>query len=832
MSCISVLVAYGASLTIVQAHPAGQQIRYVATTGQDQADCLSPQTPCQTILYAVSTAQKGNEIRVAKGAYSLPLDQVDQVLKSTLFIRGGFNELDYFSIQDPDRNPTYLLGPTFAYRHQLYEQGIQLVTDAKGLRWIGPSLDQAIQPPPPSANAKQIQTSAVCENGFASIYPCQNVDLLGQISLEQFSSSPGEANDIWGFVDMNDNREYAIIGLQNGTAVVDVTDPASPVEIGTISGKSTIWRDIKVYQFYNEDESRWNAYAYVAADGMIVQGLQIIDLTGLPNTISLANTYTEFNIAHNVFLSHVDHTTGITISGSSAYAFIPGSNLDGGAFRILDLQNPVSPTLVSQPTAGMQYSHDVTTLVITDTRTADCDLGHNPCELIIDFNENTVDIWDVTDKTSPLQISSTPYIGARYTHSGWWSADKQFVFIQDESDERAGNPTTLRTLDISDLTNPTISNVWQGPTNAIDHNGFTKGDRYYMSNYERGLTILDISDPNDPQPVGLFDTFPSRDDDDFNGAWGVYPYLPSGTILVSDINRGLFLLREQSTNPDPDPDPTPPEPPSLDVSLQVNSHIVNVGETMTYTYRITNTANVTQSIQATDDRFGAVPLSLTGNTATILLSQLAPQAVATGLITDIASFEPISNLLTNTVTVTGTVYNEPLSQTVKTATVSVMVVENLVINGSATSTQTLGTQDQALSLAVPSGALSSNAAHYRYTPLSTIPASLSPPTGINTMPQQVFRLELIDEAGLVIDEPTYTGSILLTIRDTDIAQTSVFQASLTLYAYDQATQNWVQHQPVSLDLVEQTITVVLPPQALYAVFETTVKSIYMPILAK
>jgi Zn/Cd-binding protein ZinT len=45
--------------------------------------------------------------------------------------------------------------------------------------------------------------------------------------------------------------------------------------------------------------------------------------------------------------------------------------------------------------------------------------------------------------------------------------------------------------------------------------------------------------------IAFFDTFPDNDDVDFAGAWSVYPYLPSGTIIVSDVDNGLFIL----TNP-------------------------------------------------------------------------------------------------------------------------------------------------------------------------------------------------------------------------------------------------------------------------------------------
>jgi choice-of-anchor B domain-containing protein len=236
----------------------------------------------------------------------------------------------------------------------------------------------------------------------------------------------------------------------------------------------------------------------------------------------------------------------VALPGLQPFLYIQGSNLSGGAFRTLDLSNPTAPAEVTAPPRRAQYAHDASSFVLRGARAAQCAAGHDPCEVYVDFNENTVDLWDTTDKAAPVQLSSTPYPGSGYTHSGWPTQDTLFLFIQDELDESSfGVNTQLRTLDISQLSAPFVSNIWTGPTAAIDHNGYVKGGAYYMSNYRRGLTILDIADPNDPQERAFFDTYPGNDNAFFNGAWGVYPYLPSGTIVVSDIERGLFVLREQ-----------------------------------------------------------------------------------------------------------------------------------------------------------------------------------------------------------------------------------------------------------------------------------------------
>ena len=600
----------------VYAHDGGFPFRYVAPNGVDSGGCHDPASPCRTILYAVDQAIPGDEIRVASGAYYFPYSELALLWSEVIPIRGGYSLDNAFTIQNPAAHPTYLIGLPQEYEALAKTQGFILIRDAKMIELGSAGVVTGDSPAPFAEIAGQNPTAFTrCVNGFAETYPCQGVDLLSRIPLDQFSSEPTSANDIWGYVDLDDNREYALIGLRNGTAVVNISDPLNPVEVGVIPGPNTVWRDIKVFQFYNESQSRWDAYAYVVAD-LVNQGLQIIDLSQLPDSISLANTYSGFNRAHNIYLSDVDYTTGLTQSGSTAYAYILGSEHNLGGFRILDLSNPTAPLETAAPVTA-QYVHDATTFVITDARTVDCAMGHNPCELYVDFNENTVDIWDVTDKSQPYKISATPYGDSAYTHSGWWSADKMYIFIQDELDERyQENNTILRTLDISDLTTPFISRVWEGPTTAIDHNGFTKASHYYMSNYRRGLTILDVSDANQPNDIAFFDTFPANDNANFNGAWGTYPYLPSGAILVSDIEGGLFVLREQG----------------LAISL-TGPEASSVNLPLTYTLTITNQGVLPATEVVVSDKLplGTAHLSggvLAGDTVSWRLDSLAPHSVA------------------------------------------------------------------------------------------------------------------------------------------------------------------------------------------------------------
>ena len=370
--------------------------------------------------------------------------------------------------------------------------------------------------------------------------------------LSSFSTNPSAANDVWGFYDVNDGKEYAILGLRNGVGVVEVTDPEAPRMVGSISSESTSWRDIKVYQHFNRVTARWDSYAYVTADSASV-GTMIIDLRSLPNEISVAASDNSDISAHNVYLSNVDYSLGVALNGVDPFLHIAGSNRNGGAFNTYRLDNPIEPESVysNESSSRSNYSHDVSSMVVTDDRKdTQCVAAGPHCEIFFDFNEDNFQIWDKTQNSAPARLSTTSYPKVSYVHSGWYTEDKQVVLVHDELDEMDyGLNSTVRLFELSDFGSPSLLSTWTGPTGAIDHNGFVRGNRYYMSNYTRGVTVLDISDTSNPVDIGFFDTFPVSDNTSFNGAWGVYPYLPSGVVLVSDISSGLYIVRDNTVQP-------------------------------------------------------------------------------------------------------------------------------------------------------------------------------------------------------------------------------------------------------------------------------------------
>jgi choice-of-anchor B domain-containing protein len=517
-------------------HAGEEAPAYVDSNGTDIGLCQNAAEPCRTIGYALGKLGKGGEIRVAAGQYVVAdEEELFHLLIGSISIRGG-----------SDDKLTVLSGVPLEYAAAMSARGFHVIADRKAAdREMSASLGKSLQV---HQALKSSMPATPCVGGSINGMACLDVDLLSHVGSAAISANPGDGADVWGFVDLNTNREYAIMGFDIGTAIFDVTDAGNPREVDFIDGQSTIWRDIKVYQYWNAAESRWNAQAYVTTDGAS-DGLFVIDLSDLPHAVRRVNYVADFATAHNVYATNTDFGTGLTLTGTPPNIIVAGSNLGSGPYRAYSVTDPAAPTFEVMPGAGRaDYMHDAASMIITDSRKdTQCVNAVSYCEVLFDFNETTVDIWDVTNMNSPVRLSRTPYVNSSYVHSGWWSEDKQHLFVHDELDERDfGLNTTLRVFNLANLTAPVSAGTWTGPTRAIDHNGFVRGNRYYMSNYSRGLTILDISNVTNIQMVGRLDTFPGTDGSSFVGAWGAYPFFHSGNIAISDIDSGFYMVADRT----------------------------------------------------------------------------------------------------------------------------------------------------------------------------------------------------------------------------------------------------------------------------------------------
>lgn len=531
--------------TVAYSHSGDEPPVYVSSNGQDIGSCQETSDPCRTIGYALGRVGKGGEVRVAAGQYGIANEEeLFHLLNGSVNINGGFNaDTAFLGIST---NPTVISGVPREYRETLRARGFEVVTDNKAsdresARVLKKNLSQ-------HEALKSSMAATPCVDGNINGMACLNVDLLSHVGSADISASPGDAADVWGFVDLNTNREYAIIGFDIGTAIFDVTDAENPREVSFIDGQSTVWRDIKIYQYWSTAESRWNAQAYITTDGAS-DGMFVIDLSDLPHSATKGNYISDFSTAHNVYATNTDFGTGLTLTGEPPSIIVAGSNIGEGPYRAYSVDDPSVPNFEVMPGFGdADYMHDAASMIITDSRKdTQCVNSTIYCEVLFDFNEGTFDLWDITNSNDPVRLSRTQYANVQYVHSGWWSEDKQYVFVHDELDERnVGLNTTLRVFSLSDLGSPVSAGTWTGPTRAIDHNGFVRGNRYYMSNYSRGLTVLDITNVTNIQTVGRIDTFPGSDGNTFVGAWGTYPFFHSGNIAISDIDSGFYMVADRS----------------------------------------------------------------------------------------------------------------------------------------------------------------------------------------------------------------------------------------------------------------------------------------------
>jgi len=379
-------------------------------------------------------------------------------------------------------------------------------------------------------------TFSPCENGMAGMYPCNGIDLLSGLSAKVLGGSPNtESSDVWGWIDPINNNEYALVALTNSTAFVNVTDPKNPIFLGRLNSNSgtNSWRDVKVY----------NDYAFIVADNVGNHGMQIFDLTKLRNVSNAPEIFTADAVYNGVGSCH-----NIVINENEGIAYLVGcTSTNGGGPIFVDISNPTNPTLLGDYTAS-GYSHDAQVITYNGP-----DLDHTGKQIYVGSNGNIdkVVILDVTDKNNVILISELSYPNTEYAHQGWFTEDHAFFILGDELDEQnfGFNSKTL-IFDFTDLDNPNLSSSYFGTTPAIDHNGYVKGNEFYLANYRAGLRILDITNisasTNAMSETAFFDTFPASDSANFNGVWSVYPYFPSGNIIISDIEGGLFILKKNN----------------------------------------------------------------------------------------------------------------------------------------------------------------------------------------------------------------------------------------------------------------------------------------------
>tara|TARA_B100000959_G_scaffold20281_1_gene19581 strand:+ start:1 stop:1377 length:1377 start_codon:yes stop_codon:yes gene_type:complete len=207
---------------------------------------------------------------------------------------------------------------------------------------------------------------------------------------------------------------------------------------------------------------------------------------------------------------------------------------------IYSLANPAAPVQVGSWTD--RYIHDAQVVTYTDGPYAGRQIAFCCGGFSGGWNDTGLTIVDVTNKSNPFVVGQSYYSGAQYSHQGWLSEDRTLFYLNDELDEQYnGTLTTTRVLNVEDLSNPHLVSTFTSGSTSIDHNLYTHNGMIFEANYRSGLRVFDASNPTNPVQYGYFDTYPSNDNASFNGLWNVYPYFPSGTVIGSDLESGLFV---------------------------------------------------------------------------------------------------------------------------------------------------------------------------------------------------------------------------------------------------------------------------------------------------
>jgi choice-of-anchor B domain-containing protein len=321
-----------------------------------------------------------------------------------------------------------------------------------------------------------------------------------------------DLNDVWGYV-APDGTEYALVGLYNRLSIVSLADPDNIVEVASVSGANSAWRDMKTY----------GEHAYVVAEkGQ--DGILSVDLSNLPTSVThqFYNTNNlpsgDLKQAHNLF---IDEGTGLAYLAGASFA---SGRVNNGGMVIYDVATtPGVPAFVAF--GPSIYSHDV--------------FVQNDLMYASEIYAGKLTIYDVSDLQNITTVGSTP-TPTTFTHNAWASADDNYVFT---TDERGGASTAA--YGISDPSDIMLMDEFRPArslnTSTIPHNVHVHNNYLVISHYTDGVEIVDAADPDNLIEVAYYDTWMGGNGG-FNGSWGAYPFLPSGLMLASDIDNGLFVF--------------------------------------------------------------------------------------------------------------------------------------------------------------------------------------------------------------------------------------------------------------------------------------------------
>lgn len=331
-------------------------------------------------------------------------------------------------------------------------------------------------------------------------------------------------SDVWGYTAPN-GSEYAIMGVRDGVAFVKIPEmQVIEVVSGPQFGDCYWHRDIKTYDHY----------AYIVSEmSGTNQGLMIVDLQYLPDSVHFVRSYTYGSDVRSHNFS-IDVNTG--------YAYICKQNYTG--FRVVNLANPEQPAEVTAVNTG--NIHDV--------------YARNDTVVVSEGYNGSYSIWDMSDKNNPAMLTRIQVPNAGYAHNAWLTDDGRYMMTTEETTNK-----TVKMWDIQDMNNVSLVGEYLAANN-LAHNTHIMGNLAIISHYAYGVTVVDISMPSQLAEVASYDTYPANNLSGFQGCWGAFPFTSSGYVYASNFNGDLYLLKLEEN---PTTVNSPQEQPA-DFSLEQN----------------------------------------------------------------------------------------------------------------------------------------------------------------------------------------------------------------------------------------------------------------------
>lgn len=333
------------------------------------------------------------------------------------------------------------------------------------------------------------------------------------LELVSHTEFPSNGNDIWGFVD-SDGVEYAIVGSQASSLVYDLSDPSNPLLIKEVPGAFGTWRDFK----------HVGNYVYGTAD-QGTDGLLVIDMSSPKDSIPHAFFRVPYDTGSGARILEKVHN----LYADDRYVYLSGFDNRGGVL-ILDTEvDPWQPPVVGF--VDDDYSHDV---YVQDNLMYTCEIYRGEFA-----------VYDITDVSNPIRLARQSTTTS-FTHNAWLSEDGRYLFTTDERTN-----ANVDAYDLNDLNAIKRLDAFKpyrpGASPTIPHNTHYYNGYLVTSWYEDGVIITDAHKPDNLVEVAAYDTRTAPSSGSFNGCWGAYPYLPSGLLLVNDINTGFYVLEPNYT---------------------------------------------------------------------------------------------------------------------------------------------------------------------------------------------------------------------------------------------------------------------------------------------